>query len=95
MNDSAEGVSEEFKDMLKQQSFDNEYVASFIDSNPRFLFDIFDANDIYIQISVDLENKCFRWSLDGGHVESNDYAFRKEAETAAIESAFQILNEKL
>ena len=42
--------------MLKQQSFDNEYVATFIDSNPRFLFDVFDDNEIYIQITVDLEN---------------------------------------
>lgn len=94
MNDSAEGVSEEFKEMLKQQSFDNEYVASFIDSNPRFLFDVFDINEIYIQITVDLENKCFRYSFDG-LIESNDYLTRKEAEAAAVEQAFEILNEKL
>jgi hypothetical protein len=94
MNDSSEVVSEEFKEMLKQQSFDNEYVASFIDSNPRFLFDVFDVNEIYIQITVDLENKCFRYSFDG-LIESNDYLTRKEAEAAAVEQAFEILNEKL
>ena len=95
MNDSSERVSEEFKEMLKQQSFDNEYVATFIDSNPRFLFDIFDANNVLIQISIDIENNCFRWSLDGGRVESNDYTSRKEAEASAVEEAFKILNEKL
>ena len=94
MNDSSERVSEEFKEMLKQQSFDNEYVATFIDSNPRFLFDVFDINEIYIQITVDLENKCFRYSFDG-LIESNDYLTRKEAEARSIETAFEILNNKL
>ncbi len=95
MNDSSERVSEEFKEMLKQQSFDNEYVATFIDSNPRFLFDVFDAHEVYIQITVDLENNCFRYSFDGGRVESNDYLTRIAAETRSIETAFEILNNKL
>jgi len=94
MSTSTEDVSEEFKEMLKQQSFDNQYVATFIDSNPRFLFDVFDVNEIYIQITVDLENKCFRYSFDG-LIESNDYLTRKEAEARSIETAFEILNNKL
>ncbi len=88
-------VPEEFKDMVKAQQFDSEYVATFIDNNPRFLFDIFDSNKVFIQISVDIENNCFRWSFDGGHVESNDYTSRKEAEATAVAEAFKILNEKL
>ena len=95
MNDSSERVSEEFKEMLKQQSFDNEYVATFIDSNPRFLFDVFDAHEVYIQITVDHENNCFRYSFDGGRVESNDFLTRIAAETRSIETAFEILNNKL
>ena len=95
MSDSSERVSEEFKEMLKQQSFDNEYVATFIDSNPRFLFDVFDAHEVYIQITVDLENNCFRYSFDGGRVESNDFLTRIAAETRSIETAFEILNNKL
>jgi hypothetical protein len=98
MIDSLEGdgdVPEDFKEMIRSQSFDSEYVAPFIDNNPRFLFDVFDVNDIYIQISVDLENNCFRYSFDGGKVESNDYESRTLAEKAAIESAFQMLNDKL
>jgi len=88
-------IPEEFKDMVKAQQFDSEYVATFIDTNPRFLFDIFDANNVFIQISIDIENNCFRWSFDGGRVESNDYTSRKEAETIAVEEAFKILNDKL
>jgi hypothetical protein len=88
-------IPQEFKDMIKAQQFDSEYVATFIDTNPRFLFDIFDANNVLIQISIDIENNCFRWSLDGGRVESNDYTSRKEAEASAVEEAFKILNKKL
>ena len=88
-------IPEEFKDMVKAHQFDSEYIATFIDNNPRFLFDIFDANDVYIQITVDLENNCFRYSFDGGQVESNDFLTRIAAETRSIEAAFEILNEKL
>jgi hypothetical protein len=88
-------IPQEFKDMVQAQQFDSEYVATFIDTNPRFLFDIFDANNVLIQISIDIENNCFRWSLDGGRVESNDYTSRKEAEASAVEEAFKILNKKL
>jgi hypothetical protein len=97
MNDSSEGVSEEFKDMLKQQSFDNEYVAAFIDSNPRFLFDVFDENDIYINVTA-FPNSLFIYSIVGdiaevGSAETSNN--RKEAEKLAIEEAFKILNDKL
>jgi hypothetical protein len=92
---STEDVPDEFKEMLRQQEFDNQYVAKFVDANPRILFDVFDSNDVYIQISIDLENECFRYSFDGGKVESNDYQLRILAEKAAIETAFQILNDKL
>ncbi len=88
-------IPQDFKEMVRAQSFDSEYVAPFIDNNPRFLFDVFDSNNIYIQISVDLENNCFRYSFDGGKVESNDYELRTDAEKVAIEAAFQILNDKL
>ena len=88
-------IPQEFKDMVKAHQFDSEYIATFIDNNPRFLFDIFDANDVYIQITVDLENNCFRYSFDGGQVESNDFLTRIAAETRSIEAAFEILNEKL
>jgi len=89
-----DNVPDEFKEMLKEQSFDNEYIATFVDASPRMLFDVFDSNEIYIQITVDLENKCFRYSFNG-LVESNDYLTRKEAEAKSIETAFEILNDKL
>ena len=100
MSDSSERVSEEFKEMLKQQSFDNEYVASFIDSNPRFLFDVFDANNVYIEILVDYSKNEAEFTYgviddDEMNTESTMYKSRIEAEKVAVDKAFQILNEKL
>ena len=45
-------VPDEFKEMLKQQSFDNEYIATFIDASPRMLFDVLDQNELHIEILV-------------------------------------------
>ncbi len=84
-------IPQEFKDMVQAQQFDSEYVATFIDTNPRFLFDILDANEIYIQINV----PNFSYSINAGDLISGTWETRKEAEAAAIEQAFKILNEKL
>lgn len=91
-------IPQDFKDMIKTQQFDSEYVATFIDNNPRFLFDIFDANDINIVIHVYTEEPPtdFGFSIiqDKGSIEEI-YSSRKEAEAIAVEKAFQILNDKL
>jgi hypothetical protein len=92
-----EEITEEFKEMIKSQEFDNQYVATFIDSNPRFLFDVFDSNGIFISIKYGLDG--FTWSnMQSDASELKDttiYLFRKEAEAVAVEKAFEILNEKL
>jgi hypothetical protein len=84
---------EEFKQFARQQQIDHEYVIEFIESNPRGTFDFFDSNDIYIQTIV-YPDKTFTCSVNElGTI--NSFPTRKEAETYAIEAAFQILNEKL
>jgi hypothetical protein len=90
-------IPQEFKDMVQAQQFDSEYVATFIDTNPRFLFDILDDNKIYINITA-FTNGSFIYSILGnkpevGSTETSNT--RKEAEKLAIEEAFKILNEKL
>jgi len=97
---STADVPEEFKEMLKQQEFDNEYIASFIDNNPRMLFDVFDSNGVYIEILVDLtkDDALFSYVINGNimsNVEGVLYNSRIEAEKVAIEKAFEILNDKL
>jgi len=88
-------LPDDFKEFARQQQIDNDKIGELIDSQPRGLFDVFDENAVFTQISVDLENNCFRYSFDGGRVESNDYTTRKEAEIAAVEKAFEILNDKI
>ena len=93
-------VPDEFKEMLKQQEFDNEYVAKFIDANPRILFDVFDSNAVYIEILVDYSKNDAEFTYgviddDEMNTESTIYNSRVEAEKVAVEKAFQLLNDKL
>ena len=89
-------IPQEFKDMVKAQQFDSEYVATFIDTNPRFLFDIFDANGVYIEITILIDtNPRFMYHVNGEVNVEPFYTSRKEAEAVAVEKAFEILNEKL
>ena len=100
VSNSSEEIPEEFKEMIKQQSFDNEYVATFIDSNPRFLFDVFDDNELNVEILVMYSDRpsMFTYTVVEGdliHTEPTKYNSRIAAERVAIEKAFQILNDKL
>jgi len=91
---------EEFKEFARQQRVDDHYVAEFIDNNPRGAFDVFDANKIYITTPVSMIDGYFSWkiSVDEQVYEHENAEYlenRKLAEAAAIEKAFEILNEKL
>jgi hypothetical protein len=97
---NTEDVPQEYKDLLKEQEFDNEYVAKFIDANPRILFDVFDSNAVYIEILVDYSKNDAEFTYgviddDEMNTESTIYNSRVEAEKVAIEKAFQLLNDKL
>jgi hypothetical protein len=97
---NTEDITEEFKELAKTQMLDNEYIQSFIDSNPRGTFDVFDANDINIIIHAYTEEPPteFGYSIPQEGDKSATmtiYQTRKEAEEAAVERAFEILNEKL
>jgi len=91
---NTEGVPDEFKEMVKGQEFDNQYISTFIDANPRILFDVFDAYEIYIGIISNpliggMEFKYFINEISG------EKPTRKEVEMVAVEKAFEILNNKL
>jgi hypothetical protein len=95
-------IPEEFKDMVKAKQFDNEYFATFIDNNPRFLFDLMDTNEIIIHTpSVWIEGVVeFGYTVERkNNVDSvgsfETYPYRSIAEKYAVEKAFEILNEQL
>ena len=98
MIDSLEGdgdIPEDFKEMIRSQSFDSEYVAPFIDNNPRFLFDVFDQHELYIGIIPTYTNDgvVFQYTLTT--LISGEQPTRIEAEKVVIELAFKMLNDKL
>ena len=89
---NTDAIPEEFKEYISNQPIDNQNIAVMIDNNPRVLFDVFDENNVFIQINV---NKTFSYSINEGDVISGSWGIRKDAEAAAIESAFELLDEKL
>lgn len=88
-----ESLPESFKEYAREAGIDNDKIAAFIDAQPRGLFDVFDANKVYIQIIV-YPDKKFTYNVNElGTTKS--FNTRKEAEAAAVEGAFEILNNKL
>ena len=92
---NTQDVPDDFKDMVKGQEFDNQYIATFIDANPRILFDVFDSNAVYIGITPNflIGGMEFKYTISNDI--SGEAPTRLEAEKIAVEKAFQILNDKL
>lgn len=88
-----ESIDEEFKQLMRDQGIDNDNLAPMIDANPRMLFDVFDANDIIIQILLEKDDTFSHKILSV--VTTNSWKTRKEAEIDAIKEAFEILENKL
>jgi hypothetical protein len=86
-------VPEDFKSFVKAQDLQNDNIAKIVDANPRILFDVFDNHKVYIETTID-ELNGFWWRI--GELKSTvGYEYRVNAEKAAIEQAFQMLNERL
>ena len=98
-----ENVPEEFKQFMLEQGIEDDKVGKLIDVNVRILFDVFDENDIiiYFMIFSSPEGVRFSTAIHTGNDEvkptpiGKQYNTRKEAEHAAIEKAFDILETKL
>jgi hypothetical protein len=87
-----ESVPEEFKNYMLEQGVENDKLAVMIDTQPRFLLDVFDYNNVLIQINV---FKTFSYSINEGDVISGSWETRKECEKHAIAAAFDVLEEKI
>lgn len=107
MLESMEGdtnVPEEFKEMMRQQGVPVNNLAELIWLNPRVLFDMFDENSLFIQVTGDDENG-WDWNLKTNSVDYDREALnpvlkavsfsRKECEKKAVEHALSVLNDKL
>lgn len=85
-------VPDDFKEFMRNQGVDNDKIAKMIDGSPRILFDVFDENDIVIQINT---KDRFSYSINNAEATSSSWFSRKEAESEAIKIAFEMLNGKI
>lgn len=88
-----ESVPQEFKDYMLAQGVENDKLAVMIDSQPRFLFDVFDFNGAIIETIVFPDN-TFSCKI-GRQATTLSWKTRKEAEKFGIEAAFGVLEEIL
>jgi hypothetical protein len=89
-----DNLPENFKEYARQMTIDNDKIGKLIDVQPRGLFDVFDANKIYIGITPNplVGGMEFKYTIDDL---SGEAPTRKEVEKIAVEKAFEILNNKL
>ena len=92
LNDDS--LPENFKEYVREMGIDDDKLSKMLSESPRSMFDVFDDNGIFINITFDHENRVFRYSVEG-EVDSENYLFRTAAEQAAVAEAFKILNERL
>lgn len=85
-------LPKDFKEFMREQGIPNDKLVKLIDVNPRVLLDVFDDNGVIINVIH--SNDVFSWDVNT--VKSLDsYSSRREAESAAVQRAFQILDDKL
>jgi hypothetical protein len=87
-----ESVPADFKEFMRKQGVPNDRIVTLVQDNARIFFDAFDDNGVIINV-VHTDNG-FTWNV--GDVKNVQfYKRRKDAEQAAVERAFIILDEKL
>lgn len=90
LNDS--DISGSFKEFVIKKGVELSKIASLIEINPRMLLDVFDHNEVYIQINV---FDSFSYSINKGDVIEGSFENRRQAERSSVIQAFKILEEKL
>lgn len=88
-----ENLPLEFKEFILEKGVEIDRVAELIDINARVLFDVLDANKIYIDIYPNFKNGSFigfHTSINE-HEEIGPFLNRRIAEKSIIEEAFYIL----
>lgn len=85
-------LPDNFKNLMREQGITNDKLVKLIDVNPRVLLDVFDDNGVIINVIH--VNGVFSWNVNTVK-NLNSYSSRREAESAAVQRAFQILDDKL
>lgn len=88
-------VPKEYLEGLKSFIIDEDKVVNLIKDNPRALFDVFDENNIIISTVYSPVERVFKTTINGDELIDEKYSSRKEAEYNTIQTAFELLNDKL
>jgi hypothetical protein len=93
---NTDSVPEEFKQAMLAEGISDDRLGIVIDAQPRSLFDVFDANEIYISV-FRVENVFMTsfWDKEEQTLNGKIFNTRKDAEIFVIEKAFEILENKL
>lgn len=99
---TGDSASEEAMIALRENGIPDIWLIATIEASPRGLFDVFDEHYIYVYMVIQPGNEMmsplFTYGVlprDLTPLEHKWYESRREAEYAAIEDAFKILNERL
>lgn len=91
-----ETVPTEFKDFMLEQGIEDDKVETLININPRSLFDLFDENNLLIEINYDKNLNSFHSKIITEKIDYNNvFIKRKKEELFAVEAAFELLEQKL
>jgi len=89
-----DNIPDDFKEHVRNMGIEDDKIAKMVGNSPRTMFDVFDENELFINITFDNERNLFNWSING-QLDNQNYIFRKAAEQEAVAEAFKLLNEKL
>ena len=85
-------IPQDFKEFMRQKGVPNDRLVKLIENTPRVLFDVFDDNELIINVIHSAHG--FSWNI-ADDKDDQFYSSRKNAEMIAVERAFIILNNKL
>lgn len=87
-------VPEDFKKLFFKENIEIKNISKLINASSRHLFDLFDENDVFIQINANYREKNFSYSINEDVI-AGSWNTRKAAEDLAVFQAFELLNKKL
>ena len=89
-------IPEDYRKAMIAEGVTDERLAVFIDVQPRALFDVFDENNIHINIATVTNEIDTRFVGSINRYEEKYYCFeRKALEAIVIEESFKILDQNL
>jgi hypothetical protein len=89
-------LPDHFKEYLEEKGISMDNIADMMDANPRQLFDVFDEQGIFINISTTNNGKSYQCDVSSDlKGESQGANTRKEADLKGIILAIEMLEKKL